>query len=364
MSMDKNSVANDLDFISIPELEEKARSCMPHMAYEFLASGAADEITLRWNRERYDSIALRPRVLREISPPDTGTTLLGRNLPFPFLLAPVAYHGVLHRDAEIATAIGAGSGGATLIVSTNTNTPIEEIAAAASAPLWFQLYVQSDRTFTADVVHRAAASGCEALVVTVDTPTLGPRDRQARSAFRLPDGMTTPHLHDVNSGHRTIMTPARAALTWRDMEWLRSLSQMPIVLKGILDAADAGLAVESGADGIIVSNHGGRNLDTAPATLDALPGVVDRVAGRVPVIVDGGIRRGTDIVKALALGASAVGIGRPYCYGLALGGADGVARVIGILRTELEMAMLLLGVASIGGIDPSVLWSGAAETRR
>lgn len=348
------------EILSIPELEEHARARMPHMAYEFVASGAADEHTLRWNREAYDRLLLRPRVLRDLSGLDASVTILGQQLPFPVLLAPVAYHGVLHPEGELATARGAGAAGATWIVSTNTNTGIEDIAREATAPLWFQLYVQSDRAFTEDLVRRAEGAGCQALVLTVDTPTIGARNRQTRAGFRLPSGIATPHLYDVNSGHRQIMSPSRTAATWKDVDWLRSIAHVPLLLKGILDADDAELSLESRVDGIIVSNHGGRNLDTAPATLDALPDVVERVQGRVPVIVDGGIRRGTDVIKALALGATAVGIGRPYCYGLAVAGAAGVERVINILRQELEMAMTLLGVASLAEIDRSILWKQPA----
>ena len=346
-----------LDFISLAELETNARACIQEMAHEYLASGAADEITVRWNRERYDSIALRPRVLKDIPAADTRTTIAGREMPAPIFLSPVAYHGLLHPEAEIATARGAGTAGITMIVSTNSNTAIEEVAAAASAPLWFQLYVQSDREFTADLIRHVQAAGCEAIVVTVDTPTIGPRNRQTRGGFLLPPGLATPHLHDLNSGQRNLTASWRTVLTWKDIEWLRSIATVPVFLKGILDDGDAELAVESGAEGIFVSNHGGRNLDTAPASIDALPRIAERIAGRIPIIVDGGIRRGTDIVKALALGANAVGIGRPYCYGLARAGSDGVAKVVAILREELEMAMLLLGIANVKDIDRSALWS-------
>lgn len=345
------------EILSLPELEERARECMPAMVYEYVASGAADEITLRWNREAFDRLALRPRMLAGVEEPDTSVSIFGTSLPFPILLAPTAYQKALHPDGEIATAKGAGAAGAAWVVSSASNTPIEEIAHAASAPLWFQLYFQADREFTREVVVRAVAAGCEALCLTVDTPVLGPRDRQTRARFQLPPGVETPHLSDIGTNGREILNPKRVALSWRDVEWMRSIADIPLVLKGILTGEDAKRAIDSGAQGLIVSNHGGRNLDTAPASIDALVEVVTAVDSRAPVLVDGGIRRGTDVLKALARGATAVLIGRPYCYGLSLGGALGVQRAVEILRKELEMAMVLTGRGSIGEIDQSVLWS-------
>jgi 4-hydroxymandelate oxidase len=347
---------NFAEFLSLPEFEERARDSMSEMAYEFVASGAADEHTLRWNRDAYDRIRLRPRVLRDVAAIDTKVTLLGRELPVPILLAPTAYHRVLHPEGEIATARGAGAAGVTLVVSMGTTTAIGEIARVATASLWFQLYFQSDPDFTRDVVRQAEQAQCEALCLTVDSPVIGARNRQARARFRLPAAVTTPHLYDIGRRKQEVMDPRRVATTWKDVEWLRALTRLPLVLKGILDADDAELAIQAGAQAIIVSNHGARNLDTVPATIDALPAIVTGVAGRVPVLVDGGIRRGTDVLKAIALGATAVLIGRPYCYGLSLGGAEGVRRVVEILRQELEAAMMLSGVASVRRIDRSVLW--------
>jgi 4-hydroxymandelate oxidase len=336
---------------SLHDFEEIARQRMPSMVYEFVASGAADEKTLQWNREAYDRIRLRPRVLQDVASVDLSLTLLGLHLPSPILLAPVAYQRLMHPEGELETARGAGAAGATWVVSTSTNTSIEEIASVATAPLWFQLYMQSDREFTRELVARVEAAGCRALVLTVDTPTLGARNRQAKAGFSLPDGMPTPHLFNVN-----IAAPARVVVTWRDVEWLRSIARVPVLLKGILDPLDAERAIATGAGGVIVSNHGARNLDTLPATIDALPAIAQRVAGRVPLLVDGGIRRGTDIVKALALGATAVLIGRPYCYGLSVGGAAGVTRVVQLLEQELAMAMMLLGRGRVGAIMSDVLW--------
>lgn len=343
------------EFLSLPELEELARECMPAMAYEYVASGAADEITIRWNREAYDRVSLRQRVLVGVEQPSTEVTLFGTMLPFPVLLAPVGYQKVLHPEGELATARGASAAGAAWVVSSASTTSVEEIAEVASAPLWFQLYLQTDREFTKDVVERVLAAGYQALCLTVDTPVLGARNRQTRSRFQLPPGVDTPHLSDIRKPGRSILDPARVVPSWKDVEWLRSITKLPLILKGILDGEDARRAIASGADGVIVSNHGGRNLDTVQASLDVLPEVLAAVDSRVPVLLDGGIRRGTDVLKALAKGAASVLIGRPYCYALALGGAAGVERAVDILRTELEMAMILSGRGSIATIDGSLL---------
>jgi 4-hydroxymandelate oxidase len=332
---------------------------MSHMAYEYVASGAGDEITVRWNREAFDRIALRTRVLTGIESVDTSVSLFGRTMPTPIMLAPTAYHRALHPEGEIATARGAGAASVTWVVSSASTTAVEKIADAATSPLWFQLYIQSDRGFTREVVQRSIAAGCEALCITVDTPVLGARYRQTRARFALPEGVETPHLMDIGKNGRAIMDPRRVAITWNDIEWLRSIVSIPVVLKGILDADDAERAIEAGADAIIVSNHGGRNLDTAPATIDALPRVVASVAGRMPVLLDGGIRRGTDVVKAIALGAAAVLIGRPYCYGLSLAGAAGVQRTMEIIQRDLIMTMMLAGFSSLAELDSSVIWSSA-----
>lgn len=347
--------------LSLPEVELLARERMSHMAYEYIASAVADEKTDQWNRESYHRIRLRPRVMEEDSGIDTGVTLLGVRQEHPIVLAPTAYHRVVHPDGEVATAIGAGAAGAPLVVSTATTATLEEIAAVATSPLWFQLYLQSERGFTRDLIQQAEAVGCTALCVTVDTARLGARNRQERACFSLPEGAVTPYLFDLNSGRRELLTSERVTFTWSEMEWLRSVTHLPIFLKGILTGEDGARAVETGAAGVMVSNHGGRNLDTLPATIDALPEVVARIGGRIPVFVDGGIRRGTDIIKAVALGADAVMIGRPYLYGLGVGGADGVRRVVQILRTELEQAMALCGRTTLTSLDRSVLWDGPAR---
>jgi 4-hydroxymandelate oxidase len=224
---------------------------------------------------------------------------------------------------------------------------VEDIAKAAVGPVWFQLYVQRDRGFTRDVVQRAEGAGCSTLCVSIDSPTHGVRNREQRSRGELPE-RPLPNLQGKDYLDPTV--------TWKDIEWLQSFAKTPVLLKGILNPDDAAIAVKAGVSGIMVSNHGGRNLDTVPATITALPLVADKVAGRIPVIVDGGIRRGTDVLKALALGATAVGIGRPYLYGLGIAGAEGVTRVVEILRKEFELAMMLTGRPTLASIDRSVIW--------
>lgn len=344
------------DIVSLPDMELAAKKVMSHMAYEYVASGVGDEHTLRWNTEAYEKLRLRPRILQDLSKTSTEVKLFGRTLPSPVLLAPASYHRVYHPDGELGTSKGAGAVGATYVVSTNTTTPIEDIARVAKAPLWFQLYIQSDRGFTKEVVERVHAAGCEALCLTVDSPTGGPRNRQQKAKFKLPSNLSTPYMHDRNTGLRGDVLGDRRTETWKDVEWLRSFAKVPLLLKGVMTGDDARRGVAAGAAGIIVSNHGARNLDGLPATIDALPEVVGAIGGQVPILVDGGIRRGTDVIKALALGANAVQIGRPYLYGLAVGGADGVARVVSLLNREVRMAMMLLGRPTISTIDRSVIW--------
>jgi 4-hydroxymandelate oxidase len=347
--------------VSVSDYRDAARRRVPHAAFEYVEGGAADEITLGWNEEAFRRLRILPRVLADMSRLDTRVTLFGRELPFPILLAPTGYNRTVHPDGELAVARGAGLAQATLVVSSSATTSVEDIARAATAPLWFQLYLQPERDRSLALVRRAEAAGCTALCLTVDSPVSGPQNRVARAGFVLPPGIDVPMNPLANRGRRASDAGRDASFrvryptTWADVEWLRSATSLPVLLKGILDPADAERAVSAGVHGIVVSNHGARNLDTAPATIDVLPGIADRVARRIPVLVDGGIRRGTDVLKALALGANATLIGRPYLYGLGAAGADGVRHVIEILRAELEMAMALAGRASLEAIDRSLV---------
>jgi len=355
--------------ITVADFEPLAKKRMAHMTYEYVAGGAGDEITLRDNQAAFDRLRLHPRVLVDVSNLDTTLTLLGHTLDFPILLAPTAYHRLVHPQGEIETVRGAASANTILVASSFATTSIEDMARqtqeSAGRPLWFQLYVNKDRGFTRALVQRAAAAGCGALCVTVDSPTTGLRHRETRTRFRLPPGLERSNLKGLGTSlaggsnrgvegtiYNAVLDPA---LTWKDLDWLRGLTQLPVLIKGVLSPDDAKRGAELGV-AVIVSNHGARNLDSIPATIDALPRVADAVAGRVPILMDGGVRRGTDVMKALALGASAVLVGRPYLYGLAVQGAEGVMRVVQILRRELEFSMAFSGRRSLREIDRSVLW--------
>ena len=352
------------DLLDLPDFERAAKIVMSPMAWDYVSGAAADELTLRWNHEAYEHIRLNPRALVDVSQLDTRVRLLGRELAFPILLAPTAYQKLSHPDGELATVKGAGDADATMVLSSFSTVTLEEVAAAASHPLWFQLYVQPDRDFTRELVRRAEAAGYQALVVTIDTPVLGPRYRELRSKFTLPPGLDRANLRGLATAtgarrpteQNIFSATLDPKLTWKDIAWLRSITKLPVLLKGVQHPDDANLAVQAGVAGIIVSNHGARNLDTGPATIDSLPRVVAKVDGKIPVLVDGGIRRGTDVLKALAFGATAVLIGRPYVFGLAVDGSRGVTRIVNILRREFESAMALCGRTSIAAIDSSVIW--------
>jgi 4-hydroxymandelate oxidase len=345
----RRSVAR-LEPVCVSDFETLAKAKMSAMAWEYVIAGAGDELTVRWNHEAYQRIRLKPRVLVDVSNLDTSVTLFGQEHPFPILLAPTAAQKLTHSEGELATVRGAGATGTTMVMSTFSNTSLEDAAAIAKSPLWLQLYAQPDRGFTRELVQRAEASGYRALCLTVDTPTIGARSREERAAV-------TFGALPILEGLKNLDSVINPTLSWKHIEWLLSFTKIPLLVKGVLNPDDADCAVKAGVAGIIVSNHGGRNLDTLPATVDALPHVADKVAGSVPIFVDGGIRRGTDVLKALALGANAVLIGRPYLYGLGAAGEAGVTRVVALLQREFQMAMMLTGRTSVGRIDRSVIWS-------
>lgn len=355
--------------ITLADYEAQAREHLEPGAWAYINGGAADELTLRANTESWQRIELWPRVLRSLAGGNTQVQLSGRTLAHPIMLAPVAHQRLAHPDGEVASALAAAAQGAGYVLSTQSSTPLETVAHAAlgdsgRGPLWFQLYWQHDRAFNLALAERARAAGYEALVLTADAPVSGVRDQERHSGFSLPPGIANVHLHDLPSLDQTDAytycggLPAHA-LQWEDIAWLQERTPLPIWLKGVLHPLDALQARQLGVAGLIVSNHGGRTLDTAPATARALPRIVDMLEGALPLIVDGGIRRGTDVLKAMALGASAIMIGRPVMHGLAAAGALGVARVIRLMRDELEIAMALTGCRSLGEATPALLTSSS-----
>ncbi len=347
--------------LTADDFEAAARDVLPEMVFDYYAGGSGEEWTLRENTRAYARWVIRPRVLVDVSNVDLRTTVLGQELSFPILLAPTAFQRMAHRDGELATARGAVSLDALMVVSTIATVSLEDVA-ATGVRRWFQLYVLKDRDLTAALVKRAHAAGYGAIVLTVDTPLLGRRLRDERNRFALPPGIGLANLEgsglpeSSGSGLFSFFLDRHdASLTWDDVAWLRSLSPLPLVLKGIMTAEDTRLAVDAGVDAIVVSNHGGRQLDGAPATLDVLPEVVEAAEGRIEVLLDGGIRRGSDVFKALALGARAVLVGRPYLWGLAVNGADGVRQVLEIIRDDLMLTLALAGRPRIADIDRSAV---------
>ena len=329
--------------INVRDFEEAARARLDPVYYDYFASGAQDEITVAANEATFRRRTLIPRILRGCGPPRLDTTLFGQAASMPVLIAPTAFHRLACPEAEVATGRAAAAADVIMVAAMLSTVTIEEIA-ATGAKLWFQLYIQPDLAFTESLVRRAEAAGCRALVVTVDSPALGRNERGDRNDFHdLPPGVSCANMGGAGHVRQVVLSPE---ISWWHLDWLRKITTLPVLLKGVLHPQDARIAVERGADGLIVSNHGGRQLDTTPATLDRLPLIAQAVAGRVPLLLDGGVRRGTDVVKALALGAQAIAIGRPVLWGLAVAGEAGVVHVLELLRRELANALTLLGAGS------------------
>lgn len=351
--------------VNIADYAAAARERLDQAAYDYYAGGALDEITLRDNAAAYRRIGLRYRVLAGVGEPDLRTTLLGREVAMPIAVAPTAFHRMAHTDGETGTARAAGAAGALFVLSGLSNTAMEEVFAEAAGPRFFQLYIYKDRAVTRDLVARAEAAGAEAIVLTVDTPVWGTREADVRNNFSLPAGLSVENLSpagkaDFPAGEGSGLANYVAALldgglAWEDLDWLCSITDLPVLVKGVCTGEDGALAAAHGAAGVIVSNHGGRQLDGCPATIDVLPEVAAAVDGRAEVYVDGGIRRGGDVFKALALGARAVLVGRPVLWGLAVAGEAGVAAVLDILRREFADTMALCGCSDVAGIGPQFL---------
>jgi isopentenyl diphosphate isomerase/L-lactate dehydrogenase-like FMN-dependent dehydrogenase len=380
---------------TIGDLRRDAQRRLPRLAFDFVDGGADDEVTLRDNVAAFDRVRLAPRVLRDVARRDQTLELFGRELSLPVLIAPTGMARVAGRGGDVAGVRAAGRAGTAFTLSTMSNDALEAVAPHTTAPLWLQLYLWPRREVVTGLLDRARRAGVHALMVTVDVPVIGRRVRDVRNGFTVPLALRPRVAADVlrhprwlrsmyppptfgNLVAEGVRTPGEAlahaelvtqllahpAATWADLRWVREQWEGPLLIKGVLTAADADEAIACGVDGIVVSNHGGRQLDGVPATLDALPAVVEAAAGRAEVLLDGGVRRGTDVVKALALGARAVLVGRPWLYGLAAGGEDGVVHALELLRSEVDRALALLGCTSLAGLDAAVLHhavGGAAE---
>ena len=360
--------------INVFEYEQLARESLEPANWDFFAGGSDDEITVRENCQAFQRIKFLPRVLRDVRTVKMETTVQGTRISSPLLIAPTAYHCLAHPDGELATARAASNSKTMMIVSTFASRRLEEIAAetaiptssksqvgtdGTAVPLWFQLYPYRDLGLTKTLVQRAEATGYQAIVLTVDVPRLGRRERDIRNAFKLPQTIHLANFDDALVSSQldkpTGYIPEPIPVTWEIIAWLRSITSLPIILKGILAPPDALLALEHGANALIVSNHGGRQLDSTLASIDALYPITQVVAGRCEIYMDGGIRRGTDILKALALGARAVLVGRPVIWGLAVNGAAGVEHVLELLSNELALAMTLAGCPDVEAIDRSLV---------
>ena len=356
----------DQEPINLRDFEALARQRMEPTAFDYYASGANDEITLRDNERAFENLQLRYRVLRGVEPRSLRTRLAGHDLDFPVILAPTAFHRLAHPDGELASARAAARLGILQTLSTMSTVAVEEVVAATTAPVWFQLYVYRDRGITRDLVRRAEDAGCRALVVTVDAPPLGRRERDVRNRFHLPEGIEARNLLPAGHSHVPEVTEGSglaaythalfdASLTWKDVDWLARLTDLPLWVKGIVHPDDGRLALDHGVRGIWVSNHGGRQLDTSIPTIEALAEVAEAVDGACELVVDGGVRRGTDVLKALALGARAVAVGRPQLWGLAAGGEEGVVQAMELLRDEIDLALGLCGETDVADLGPDLV---------
>ncbi|KAI9315966.1 hydroxyacid oxidase 1-like protein [Dichotomocladium elegans] len=340
--------------VSLDDFENYARENMAPASYAYYSTGSSSEETLRRNRQVYSKLLIRPKILIDVEKVSTATTVLGQKISIPICVAPTAYHGLAHHEGELASAKATAAMDTLYCLSTNSGYSISEVAAAANtrsknALQWFQLYMEKDKSLTERLVRRCEAAGFKAIVVTTDRPRLGPRLRPARSGFKLPQHLKRANFDSDNDGDQDYMSGEMfPGMTWREIIWLKSITKLPVVIKGIFRAEDAKMAIEHGVDAIVVSNHGGRQLDSCPSTLEVLPEIVQACRGsRIEVYVDGGIRSGTDVFKALAIGARAVFIGRPILYGLAYKGEAGVKQVLSMIGRDFQLTMALAGCADV-----------------
>ena len=356
---------NSGTLLNVSEYGRAARDTMSKEAFDYYEGGALDELTLRENVEGWARLKLYYRVLAGVTARDLNTTVLGQPVSMPILVAPTAFHKLACEAGESATARAARAIGTAFILSSLSNTDMESVFAQAASPRWFQLYVYKDREITRELLQRAEAAGAEAIVLTVDAPGLGTRERDARNTFRLPEGLAVQNLCSLGKGQipevqgsglaAYVRANFKSDLSYDDLDWLCGATRLPVVVKGICRGDDAHQAAEHGAKAVVVSNHGGRQLDTAPATCEVLPYVVEAAGELCEIYVDGGIRRGSDVLKAIAIGARAVLIGRPILWGLCVAGEEGALRILEILRRELDEAMLLCGCSKLSDIGPWLL---------
>ncbi len=358
MSLKKN-------IVNLKDLESIAKEKLSGKVYDYLSGGAGDETTIYHNKDAYNHIKLCPRVLLDVENRDLSIELLSQKISMPILIAPTAFHCLANVDGELATVSAAAKADTVMMVSMASTKSLEEIAhtaykASANPKLWFQMYLQPDIEVNKVFVKRAEDAGYKALVITADSPVFGHRERDIRNNFhKLPNGLSLKNFDDdrlmLANGKKATLELS-ATTTWKDIEALKTITKLPVFVKGILSPKDAELAITHGVDGIIVSNHGGRQLDSVPATIDVLSSIASVVKDRVPVIVDGGIRRGTDILKALALGANAIAIGRPVLWGLSSNGEEGVLEVLKMLKHELDTTMALCGCTTVKEIDKNLIY--------
>ena len=352
-------MANDL--INLYDYEARAKQVLSHDKWDFIDAGAMDEFTTRRNRSAFDQLTLRPRFMRSVEERKIATTMLGQDLSMPVFVCPAGSHGVAHPDAEVATAKAAGRSNTLMMLSTSSNCSMEEVAEAATGPLWFQLYHRGN-ALTEMLVHRAEEAGFKAIVLTIDTPVPSPKERDLRNQFERT--LELGNFRDLGLSRSEISgtddTPgwdvSRAdPITWNDLEWLRGLTSLPLVLKGVRVSEDAKLAAEHGVEGILVSTHGGRQLDQTMGSIEMVPEIVRAVNGNCEIYLDSGVRRGSDVIKALALGVKAVGIGRPLYWGLATEGSDGVHNVLELLREEIDRCLAFCGQSDVTNLDSALI---------
>ena len=349
------------DPINLYDYESRAKLVLPHNNWEFIEAGAMDEFTTQRNRSAFEDLKLRPRFLRDVSERNISTTVLGQEISMPVMVSPAGSHMIAHPDGEVATAQGAGKSDTLMMLSTSSNYSLEEVSDAASGPLWFQLYHRGWH-FTEMLVHRAEEAGFKAIVLTVDTPLPSPKERDLRNRFQrefdlgnfrgMEADRSTVSGTDETPGWDVSNAPS---ITWRELERLRGMTSLPLVLKGVRTAEDAHEAVENGVNGILVSTHGGRQLDMTMGAIEMVPEIVEASRGQAEVYVDSGVRRGSDVIKALALGAKAVAIGRPLFWGLAIDGADGVHGVLELLREEISRALGYCGQTDVNDLESGVV---------